>query len=298
MPALTRMRHKQIEASKDYSVASGFVPSITAGLSTTEASNHNPNIRLPTGDETTTTIADCQAIINMQAATIDWIMRKVNNDEINMFQRDTAEARSKLDLNLRVNPISVIMSLGTTGKAEALATHHSVCAETARGLGVALHTALGKEERRFIKQSGDVDTQALKLAVTANEFNDVVLIPTALVAHMIYSLNALADINIAWERIFERTNLNTNVHTVLQEGIFFAQMSEEEYHTKVVNNKDKLPTQAEQRGQSGPSASRGGFGNNKGGKGNYKGFNYDPNFYKKQGNVGGARTSMRSHLGS
>eukprot|EP00919_Chromeraceae_sp_WS-2016_P001814 GHVR01004394.1.p1 GENE.GHVR01004394.1~~GHVR01004394.1.p1 ORF type:complete len:307 (-),score=31.63 GHVR01004394.1:505-1425(-) len=81
--------------------------------------------------------------------------------------------------------------------------------------------------------------------------------------------------------------MNTNVHTVLQEGIFFAQMSEEEYHTKVVNSKDKLPSQTEQRNQASSSNNRGGFGNNKAGKGNYKGFNYDPNFYKKKGNESG-----------
>eukprot|EP00919_Chromeraceae_sp_WS-2016_P001819 GHVR01004399.1.p1 GENE.GHVR01004399.1~~GHVR01004399.1.p1 ORF type:complete len:521 (-),score=60.06 GHVR01004399.1:569-2131(-) len=156
-----------------------------------------------------------------------------------------------------------------------------------RGLGVALYSALSKDERKYIKQSGDVDTQALKSSIALDEFTEVVPMPTALVAHMIYALNNLADISIAWERIFERTNMNTNVHTVLQEGIFFAQMSEEEYHTKVVNSKDKLPSQADQRNQASSSNNRGGFGNNKAGKGNYKGFNYDPNFYKKKGNESG-----------
>eukprot|EP00919_Chromeraceae_sp_WS-2016_P045156 GHVR01107624.1.p1 GENE.GHVR01107624.1~~GHVR01107624.1.p1 ORF type:complete len:161 (+),score=15.85 GHVR01107624.1:472-954(+) len=157
MPALTRLRHKQQEANKEYAVSSGFVPTIATGLSVTEACLHNPNIRLP--DEGANTIEDCQKIINMQATTIDWIMKKVNMDEINMFQRETLDARNKLDLNLRVNPISVVMALSTTGKAEALAAHHSVCAETARGLGVALHSALSNDERRYIKQSGDIDTQ-------------------------------------------------------------------------------------------------------------------------------------------
>eukprot|EP00919_Chromeraceae_sp_WS-2016_P045150 GHVR01107615.1.p1 GENE.GHVR01107615.1~~GHVR01107615.1.p1 ORF type:complete len:263 (+),score=17.54 GHVR01107615.1:238-1026(+) len=259
MPVLTRLRHKTQDAQKDYAVASGFVPSIATGLSVTEACLHNPNIRLPD----TTTIEDCQRVINMQAQTIDWIMKKVGMDGINMFQRETSDARNKLDLNLRINPVSVVMSLGTTGKAEALAAHHSICAETARGLGVSIHEALSLTERKYIRQSGEVDIQALRAAVTDQEFTEAVPMPTALMAHIIYALNNLADISIAWERIFERTNMNTNVHTVLQEGIFFAQMTEEEYHTKVVNSKDRLPSQSEQKNTSNTSNNRGGFGNNK-----------------------------------
>eukprot|EP00919_Chromeraceae_sp_WS-2016_P066460 GHVR01157184.1.p1 GENE.GHVR01157184.1~~GHVR01157184.1.p1 ORF type:complete len:203 (-),score=5.95 GHVR01157184.1:255-863(-) len=186
---------------------------------------------------------------------------------------DAHKNRRAFMLNLKDNPVTVVAQLTAGGKAEALANHMQVVSYSLRGLGQGLHKTLDPRSAQCISVTGLVDEAQVEKQITEDTFKADTSVNKAILAQVLYATSTIADLASSWSRAFARTNINQNFVNQMNEGIFFGQMSDEEYRSKIVNNKDKTsPWTTSVKQESGFG------GNGRGNRGN-RGNRGKPNSY-------------------
>eukprot|EP00919_Chromeraceae_sp_WS-2016_P002671 GHVR01006600.1.p1 GENE.GHVR01006600.1~~GHVR01006600.1.p1 ORF type:complete len:224 (+),score=20.20 GHVR01006600.1:274-945(+) len=172
-------------------------------------------------------------------------------------------------LNLKDNPVTVVNQLVAGGKAEALSTHMQVISDSLRELGKGLHKALDPRSAQCVSITGLVDEAAVEKQISEDTFTPDTCVNKAILAQVLYATSTIADLAGSWSRAFARTNINQNFVNQMNEGIFFGQMTDEEYRSKIVNNKDKTsPWSTSTKPESGFGGNqRGGGRGGRGGRG-------------------------------
>eukprot|EP00919_Chromeraceae_sp_WS-2016_P014887 GHVR01034916.1.p1 GENE.GHVR01034916.1~~GHVR01034916.1.p1 ORF type:complete len:330 (-),score=20.31 GHVR01034916.1:270-1259(-) len=218
-----------------------------------------------------------------QAAVISHLSKQIAIGHTSQLMSDANESRRAFMVNLKDNPVTVVAQLVSGGKAEAQAHHAQVISDSLRGLGKGLHRALDPRSAQCISVTGVVDDVQVEKQIADDSFRSESSINKAILAQVLYATSTLADLMGSWSRAYSRTNINQNYVNIMNEGIFFGQMSDEEYRAKIVNNKDKVSPWTASKQEGFGNGNKGNNNNNRGnnrgnrggGRGNRGGGSYD-----------------------